>query len=481
MSWIKQNKFKVLVIAGILTVILLIVFKVGRHAPAEESSHLRPTVDVSAAYVQSMEAPILHESPGTVRPKTESDVAAKIMSTVSAVYVREGDHVSAGQVLIRLESADLSAQEAQASAELKASKSRVSTAYTTAQLQKAQSSAGVSTARSALEAAREQLKLAQSGPRRQERSQAQLAVIQAEAQARNAEADYNRMKRLFDQDVIPKQRLDSAQTAYEVAKAQLDAAKEQSNMVEEGSRQEDIRTAQAKVRQAEEALKLAQASVAQNKIRADEARTASADADRASASLRYARVTKDYAIIRAPISGLVTRRMTDPGDMVQPGMPLITVEESKDYRLEVTVPEESARSLYKGKQVNVKIDATSSEWVPTRVTQIIPAADRNSRSFTVKVNIPAGIRVRSGEFGRLQFDTGKERGLFIPQAAIVSRNGLTGVFTIDDKEIARYRLVKVNKPSHSMVHVLAGVSDGDKVIISDTSSLEDGTPVRSKE
>jgi RND family efflux transporter MFP subunit len=289
------------------------------------------------------------------------------------------------------------------------------------------------------------------------------------------------MKRLFDQDVIPKQRLDSAQTASEVAKAQLDTAKEQSNMVQEGSRQEDIRAAQARVRQAEEAFKLAQASVAQNKIRADEARTAGAEAARAAASLQYARVTKGYTIIRSPISGLVTRRMTDPGDMVQPGTPLLTIEESSDYRVEATVPEEYAKSLYPGKQVEVKVDATNGRWLPTRIAQIIPAADKNSRTFIVKVSVPAGIKVRSGEFGRLQFDTGSERGLFIPETAVVSRNGLTGVFTIDDKEIARYRLVKVDKPSGAKVHVLAGVNEGDRVVISDTSLLTDGTPVKVKE
>jgi len=482
MSWVGQNKSKALVLAVILLVIILFVaFGARRSHPTEESVSSGFPIDVSVATVRSMNSPILRESPGTVRPKTESDVAAKIMSTVAAVNVREGDHVSAGQILVRLEAADLAAQEAQASAELSASTSRVSTARTAMQLQRSQSSAGIATARAGLEAAKEQLAIAQSGPRRQERSQAHLAVAQAEAQARNAEADYNRMKRLFDQDVIPKQRLDSAQTAFEVAKAQLDTAKEQANMVEEGSRQEDIRAAQARVRQAEEALKLAQASVAQNKIRADEARTAGAEAARAAASLQYARVTKSYTIIRAPISGLVTRRMTDPGDMVQPGAPLITIEESKDYRLKATVPEEQARSLYPGKQVDVRIDATNDGWLPTRVAQIIPAADRNSRTFIVKVSIPAGIRVRSGEFGRLQFDTGRESGLFIPQAALVSRNGLTGVFTVDDKGIARYRLVKVDKPSHSMIHVLAGVSDGDRVVVSDTGSLTDGTPVRAKE
>lgn len=481
MSWIRQNMPKALVVAAALLVILLFaLFGTKRHQPSEEASTLLQSVDVSTARVKNMESPILRQSPGTVRPYTEADVAAKIMSTVSAVYVHEGDHVSAGQILVRLESADLTAQEAQASAELKASTSRVSTANTAAQLQRAQSSAGVATARAALESAREQFSIAQSGPRPQERSQAHLAVAQAEAQAHNAETDYSRMKRLFEQDVIPKQRLDSAQTAYEVTKAQLETAKQQANMVEEGSRKEDIRSAQARVRQAEEALKLAQASTAQNKIRADEARTASAEAARAAASLEYARVTKGYAIIRAPISGLVTRRATDPGDMVQPGATLLTIEESKNYRLEATVPEDNARSIYPGRAVDIRVDSSVDGWIPTRVAQIIPAADKNSRTFIVKVIIPAGLKVRSGGFGRLQFENGRERGLFIPESAIVSRNGLTGVFTIDEGNIAHYRLIKVDKSSHSMVHVLAGVSDGEQVVVSNTSALTDGTPVITK-
>jgi RND family efflux transporter MFP subunit len=481
MSWIKQNRARALVI-GILALAALsfLARSSSHHPPSSENTQSGPAIGVEAASVLNMEVPVLRESPRTVRPRTQSDVAAKIMSTVSAVYVREGDHVSAGQVLVRLEASDLTAQEAQASAESKASISRASSAYTAAQLQKAESSAGVSTARSSLEAAREQLAIVQSGPRRQERSEAHLAVAQAQAQARNAEADYNRMRRLFDENVIPKQKLDSAQTAWEVAKAQLDTTKEQANMVEEGSRQEDIRAAQDKVRQAEAALKLAQASIVQNRIKAEEAQTARAEAARAAASLQYAKVTKGYTIIRAPISGLVIRRTTDPGDMVQPGTPLITVEEDTDYRLEATVPESYARSLYDGKQVEVKVDESRGEWIRSKVTQVIPTDDKNSRTFLVKVSIPPNVKVQSGEFGRMQFDTGRERGLFIPQAALVSRNGLTGVYIIGDQGIARFRLVKVDEPSGGKVRVRAGVSEGDRVITSDISTLADGTPVKVK-
>ncbi|HEY3298968.1 MAG TPA: biotin/lipoyl-binding protein, partial [Armatimonadota bacterium] len=125
MSWVIQNKSKALILAAILVAVVLIaVISARRHHPAEETAQVGPAVEVQSALVQNMESPILRESPGTVMPRTESDVAAKIMSTVSVIYVREGDRVSAGQVLIRLEASDLAAQEAQAAAELQASRSR---------------------------------------------------------------------------------------------------------------------------------------------------------------------------------------------------------------------------------------------------------------------------------------------------------------------------------------------------------------------
>ncbi|MHB1456086.1 MAG: hypothetical protein ACYC0V_04130, partial [Armatimonadota bacterium] len=104
MSWVKQNKLKSLVVAVILVVaVTIFIFSSKHRQSAEETAHYIQPVDVRATSVRNMESPILRESPGTVRPKTESDVAAKIMSTVSTVYVREGDHVSVGQILIRLE------------------------------------------------------------------------------------------------------------------------------------------------------------------------------------------------------------------------------------------------------------------------------------------------------------------------------------------------------------------------------------------
>lgn len=478
-SFIKNRRRTFIIATAVFAAVVLFILS-GHRKTAEVDASVMPSVDVTAAIVHSMVSPVFRESPGTVRPRTESDIAAKIMSTATAVYVREGDRVKAGQVLLRLESGDLSAQVAQAAAAAEASKSRASTARTAVELQKAQSSANVATATAELDAAKQQLALAKAGPRPQERSQAQFAVVQAEAQTRNAEADYNRMKQLYDQGVISKQSLDSAKTNYDVQKAALDSAKQQYDMVEEGSRQEDIRSAEARVRQAEEGLKLAKASVVQNDIREDEARTAGADSKRASAFLDYAQVMAGYTVIRAPIYGLVTRRTVDPGDMVQPGITLLTIEESTDYRLEASVPEEYARYLSVGKKVDVTVDAADAGWTEATVALVVPAADRNSRTFTVKVSIPAGLKVRSGEFGRLRFDTGSERGLFVPKEAILTRNGLTGVFAVDSEGFARFRLVKTDDSTGVVARVLAGLSEGDRVVTSDTSKLTDGTPVKVK-
>src|SRR5207249_7402965 len=93
-----------------------------------------------------------------------------------------------------------------------------------------------------------------------------------------------------------------------------------------------------------------------------------------------------------------------------------------------------------------------------------PAADSGSRSFLVKIELPADTRLRSGLFGRAQFSRGNRSSLLIPQTAVVERGQLQGVYVLDQNRIASLRYVTLGKSVGSAVEVLAGLQDGERMV-----------------
>ncbi len=466
-------------IPGLVVIVLLVIVVMATRGKRAEPEHQaeEAAITVKTVTLSSSEIPGEVTASGTVRPATEAQVAPKIMSNVTAVYVQEGDRVSRGQVIARLESRDLQAQVAQAQAAVNAASAGSGRAYTAIDLQKAQTSTGIASAQAALKAAQEQLSLVKAGPRKQQRAQAHFAVAQAEAQLKNAQIELDRMQRLYDQDVIPKQRLDSTQMAYDIAKAQFESAKEQANLTEEGSRTQDISAAQQQVRQAEENLRMAKASIIQNRMSVSNAKVAASGVNQARAALQFARTQLAYATITAPTSGVVSARMVDPGDTVSPGIPMISIQADSNYRLEVTVPDSAAGSMSVGKSVNVIIGAAERTAVG-KVALISPAGDAGSHKFLVKVDLPASLKARSGEFGRISFAVGKSQGVIVPEAAIHNEGGLSSVFIVDSQDRVRMRPVKFGRKTDGGLEAVSGLRAGERVIVENSGVLTDGALAR---
>lgn len=468
-----------IIVGAVAVLIVLGLLLRGRHEPVQTHTKTQPAITVNTVTVGTSSLPNEVVASGTVRPIVESRIAPKIMSNVAAVYVREGDRVRAGQVLIRLESRDLQAQVAQAQAALSAAVAGSGRANTAIDLQRAQTSTGIASAEAAVKAAREQLSLVREGPRKQQRAQAHLAVAQAQAQFKNAEIELARYKRLYEQDVVPKQRLDGVQTAYDVAKAQLESAQEQASLTEEGSRTQEIQAAQQQVRQAEEALRMARASAVQDKMSISNARVAASQVAQARAAVEFARTQLGYATIVSPVSGIVSSRLVDPGDTVSPGVPVISVQADSNYRLEATVPESAARNLRVGQTVQVEIGSDNRKGEGT-IAVISPSGDPASHKFVIKVALPNGLSARSGEFGRVSFAISYTGGIVIPEAAVHDEGGLPTVFVVDHQGYARMQAVKVGRKLEDGVIVLSGLQPGDRVITESTGVLIDGALVRTE-
>ena len=184
----------------------------------------------------------------------------------------------------------------------------------------------------------------------------------------------------------------------------------------------------------------------------------------ASAVLAQARTALSYTQIRAPFSGVVTEKMADAGALASPGTPLFTIEDTRSYRLEVTVNEDDIRLAHVGAASPVYLDALGNSGLAGKVAEIVPAADPASRSFVVKIALPSDSRLRSGLFGRARFLRGTRQALMIAPTTVVTRGQLQAVYAIDANQIASLRYVTLGTTSENTVEVLSGLQDGERLI-----------------
>lgn len=240
------------------------------------------------------------------------------------------------------------------------------------------------------------------------------AIAAADANYALADATMKRYQSLYDKKSVSPQEYDEVKTKLEAAKAQRDAA-------QAGSLQ-------------------AEAGVSQ--------------------SATMVGFTK----IRAPFDGLVTAKLADTGAMAAPGVPLLAMEDPSRFRLEANVDESQIGAVKIGEAVPVVIDSLGGQEIAGKVVQIVPAADPASRTFTVKIELPANAMIRSGVFGRARFPRGQRESLAVPQSALLQRGQLDAVYVVNKDGVATLRYVTLGKPSAGNVEVLSGLENGDRVV-----------------
>ncbi len=220
-------------------------------------------------------------------------------------------------------------------------------------------------------------------------------------------------------------------------------------------------------------------------LRAAEARMRVADArvlearasiDSAAAGASAADVAASYATLAAPFDGLVTEKNVDPGNMASPGQPLVTVEDDRTFRLEVRLDESRAALVHVGDEVRARFDGSTPP-VTGRVAEVERVLDAGSHDFLVKIDLPSGTPLRSGMYGRAMLRGAARKGLAVPEAAIVRRGQLSSVFVVEAGNRARLRLVNASEPADGLVEVRAGLRSGERVVLSPSPALLDGSPV----
>jgi len=191
--------------------------------------------------------------------------------------------------------------------------------------------------------------------------------------------------------------------------------------------------------------------------------------------IRAARITSEYARISAPFAGVVTAKSVEPGNLAVMGAPLLTIEREGAYRLEASVDESKLPFVKTGQAVDVSLDALDRH-ITARVCEIVPAVDSASRTYTVKIDLPALPDLRSGMFGRASFPMSAREVLTVPASALIERGQIQSVLVIEDG-YAHSRMVTTGKRQTSAVEVLSGLSAGETVVSPMANGVADGARV----
>lgn len=280
---------------------------------------------------------------GTVEA-TDTDLGFQVGGRVGSVAVSEGDAVQAGDTLAWLDAAEFEA--------------------------------AVQAARAQLAAAEARLAELRTGARRQEVARAEAALAAAEQRVEDARRDAQRAARLHAGGALSRQALDKAETALAVAEAARDQAREALALVREGPRPEQVAAQAALVEQAR-------------------------------ANLRRAEVTLARAALVAPHDGIVTVRHRQPGEIVAPGLPVLTLLDPTDRWVRIYVREDRIGGVSLGMDATITADTYPEERYHGRVVFIGSEAEFTPRNVQtaeerIKLVYPVKVRIEGDDALRLK-------------------------------------------------------------------------------
>lgn len=484
---------KIPTIAAVLTLgSALLAAGCGRGGEQAENQEAKPQTPAQAAAAEATPvrvAPAVTRAVSSAVPVTGSitalqtvDLSPKITARIVRVAGREGERVRRGQVVVQQDTADLLTEVRRTEANLQAAQARVAQARTQARVQVTQSSSGVEDARQQLRAAEARLELVKRPQRTQEVAALENAVNQAQVRLEKAQLDRRRYEGLVKEGAVAQSVVDQYVTDEKIARVTLDTARQNLDAAQTGGREESVRSAEAEVERARQAIRTAQANTQQVAVREDEIKAARATVTQSQASLAFARQQLANASIKSPIDGVISERLTEPGQMAAPGALVLKVVALDTVFFEAQVPETNIRSMRPGLNVAVRVDAYPGRSFTGKVAKIYPTASTQSRNFNVRIVLPnTGRLLRPGLFARGQVVTERRVGTVVSKDALVSREGKMLVFVASEDSKAELRPVKVGVQTEQTAEVLSGVRAGERVIVAGQDTLANGAAIRIQE
>lgn len=201
-----------------------------------------------------------------------------------------------------------------------------------------------------------------------------------------------------------------------------------------------------------------------------EAMLATARAARDAAQLR-----RDFAELRAPANGVISKRLVQPGQVVAAGGELLRL--IRDGRLEwrAELPEAQLAGIAAGNAVELNYGGQA---IAGRVRAVSPGVDAQTRTGTVYADLPEPGPLKPGTYVEGRIVTGDGQALMVPSVAVVQRDGHSYVFTVDDKQVVQRRRVRTGSVDDGRTEIVEGVKAGESVVAQGAGFLGDGDRVR---
>ena len=415
----------------------------SKNSNTGEQSKIVSTKIVTA---QVREVPKFIEATGTFQADESTDVAAETSGKVAQTLVNEGDFVTTGDVLIRLDERD---------ANLRLQQSRAS------------------------------------------ESQARAQLVQAEAQVKQSQASLGLDKGgNFSIDNIPAVLQARATLVSRLSDLKLAESTERryANLLETGDtsrlvvdqRRNETEKARAAVNEARENQKAAENTARQSNqgIAANRANVQNAQAavESAVAATALAAKTVGDTTIRAPFSGYVSARAIAVGENVSPTTPIVTIVRTNPIKVILQIPEKEAGQITTGMSVSASVAAYADRNFAGRISAFNPLINATSRSLQVEVTFENSENIlRPGMFATARvLQPGGDKGIYVAKAAVISdvaTNSL-GVYVVDG-DSAHLRTVQIDESTRESeeIRILSGVGEGERVAVSNTQQFFDGAKV----
>jgi HlyD family secretion protein len=418
-GWSKRRWF--LAAMAIAAGVALLIFLIGRKKAPSGSEEEEAKVTVSVKVVKAERGPISATvtALGTIFPREQSTVSAKIASQIKSMPILRNKQVKAGQVLAVLETRDLQAQKAEAEG--------------------------------ALQEARHSLEGMSLGAIPQTNAQDEKAIRDAQANLRNAKATYERRQELFKQGGISKKDVEASELAVTSADNDLRLAETAAHLHKTAISPNDRAQAEAKVKQAQEHVAGLEAQLS-------------------------------YAEIRAPISGTVTDQFQFQGEFAAPGAKLFTVMDLSEVIVKAPFADVVASTLKPGDPAVIKPTDQPGLELEGKISLVSRAGDPASRTFEIWVRLPNkdGRLKGAGSAEVIVSQSQVEDAVTVPVSAVSlnATNANTGdVIVVDENSVAHEVKVTVGIHSRDRYQITSGLNGGETVVTEGNYALPDGTKV----
>jgi RND family efflux transporter MFP subunit len=262
------------------------------------------------------------------------------------------------------------------------------------------------------------------------RAQIDAGIAEATVALQNVKVNYDRMKVLWEQESITRKDWDDISAQYQMMKAKVNAAESMRHEIDE---------------------------------------------------------VITYTTVTAPISGVISNKMINMGDLVNPGVPLMTIEGDQIYEVVTSVSDAQISHIKKGMLLDVEIKSLGQH-LSAVVSEISPSAVNTGGQFSLKAELKLNKEERKnifpGMYANVYIDlpdntsTHKTSLLMVDKSALVQRGQLTGLYTVSNQGTAMLRWVRTGKDFGDAVEIVTGLAPGEEYIVSDLSQLVDGTPVQ---